>query len=161
MDVKSCGGILLKFHCLAIFGSQQKMQAFCISLVKGVCVCVCVPLTLKKQVCLKFSVRVAVVSYFCLQYISHRIHVCFFYLCMYQPNAGKYTNPMDPSWVFLSSLCAHHNNPRVCSCHRFFRQVLTGDMRILSPDAQSRGAGGAMWAEIFYYGWWKKSCISW
>ena len=37
----------------------------------------------------------------------------------YQPNAnkyGKYTNFMDPSWVFLSSLCAHHN-PRL-SCHR-------------------------------------------
>ena len=131
---------------VSLFGNfldrNKKCKHFVSPLSKG-CVCVCVPLTLKKQVCLKFSVRVAVVSYFCLQYISHRIHVCFF-ICMYQPNAGKYTNPMDPSWVFLSSLCAHHNNPRVCSCHRFFRQVLTGDMRILSPDAQSRGAGGAM-----------------
>jgi len=69
MDVKLCGDILLEFHCLAIFGSQKKMQAFCISLVKGVCVCVCALDIKKKQVSLNFSVQVPVVSYF-LQYIS-------------------------------------------------------------------------------------------
>jgi len=36
-----------------------------------------------------------------------------------------------------------HTITRVCRVTDC-RQVLTGDMRILSPDAQSRGAGGAM-----------------
>ena len=70
MDVKSCGGILLKFHGLAMFGSQKKKCKRFVSPLSKVCVCVCVPLTLKKQVRLNFSVQVPVVSYFCFQYIA-------------------------------------------------------------------------------------------
>ena len=73
-----------------------------------VCVCVCAPLTKKTGSPQLFRPSSRPFLFF-LQYISHRIHVCFFLIYMYQPNAGPYTNPMDPSWVFLLSLCAHHN----------------------------------------------------